>query len=401
MLTAILKAPADLLYTGASANVRERATETHAEVGDRANDGLRVDGRDLRCKVLAEGGNLGCTQRGRIEFAEQGGRINTDAIDNSAGVDTSDHEVNLKILLGMPIADGALTLKQRNDLLASMTDEVGALVLRDNYEQTQVLSWASPRPAADRHHRFIRFLEREGRLNRPLEFLPADDEIAERAAAGRGLTTPERSVLLAYAKIWLKDEVGDSTLPDDPWVARALVEYFPEKLRQTYASYMERHPLRREIITNVIVNQTVNRVGASFAHRLREATATQAADVVRAHLLSREAFAVWAVARARRACRRRCAGAHADRRRSTDDQRSSWFRSERRLREDIATTVPQFARARGDCKPVSQGCPVPAGRAEKRAAALWPKGPETPASRRYDRRQAGALDIVRSRTGSA
>ena len=298
------------MYNGGIGTYVKASTETHAQVGDRANDAIRVNGRALRCKVVAEGGNLGCTQRGRIEFAQKGGRINTDAIDNSAGVDTSDHEVNLKILLGMPIADGALTTKQRNDLLASMTDEVAKLVLRDNYEQTQVLSLGNrlaPQLLED-HARFIRFLEKEGRLNRPLEFLPADDEIAERAAAGRGLTSPERSVLLAYAKIWLKDEVGAATLPDDPWVAGALLEYFPRKLREAYAAYVERHPLRREIITTVIVNQTVNRVGPSFAHRLREATGSQAADVVRAHLLTRETFALrdlWTGNRGARHPRRR------------------------------------------------------------------------------------------------
>ena len=174
LLNAILKAPVDLLYNGGIGTYVKASTETHAQVGDRANDALRVDGDELRCKVVAEGGNLGCTQRGRIEFALAGGRINTDAIDNSAGVDTSDHEVNLKILLGMPIADGVLTMKQRNDLLAGMTDDVAALVLRDNYEQTQVLSLGNrlaPLLLED-HARFIRFLEREGRLNRPLEFLP-------------------------------------------------------------------------------------------------------------------------------------------------------------------------------------------------------------------------------------
>src|SRR5688572_24950903 len=351
LLHAILKAPVDLLYNGGIGTYVKASSETHAQVGDRANDAIRVDGVDLRCKVVAEGGNLGCTQRGRIQFAQAGGRINTDAIDNSAGVDTSDHEVNLKILLGMPIADGALTLKQRNDLMAGMTDEVAGLVLRDNYEQTQLLSLGNrlaPLLVED-HARFIRFLEKEGRLNRPLEFLPADDEIAERVAAGRGLTAPERCVLLAYAKIWLKDEVGDATLPDDPWVARALLEYFPRKLRRDYATFMERHPLRREIVSTVIVNETVNRVGPSFVHHLREATGTQAADVVRAHLLARETFGL----------RTLWAGIEALDNKVGDDVQArmlvdvgrlmigatAWFLRSRRLQDDMAVTVTQFAPA--------------------------------------------------------
>ena len=350
LLHALLKAPADLIYNGGIGTYVKASTETHAEVGDRANDAIRVNGSELRTKVFAEGGNLGCTQRGRIEFALRGGRINTDAIDNSAGVDTSDHEVNLKILLGMPIADGVLTSKQRNDLLASMTDDVAALVLRDNYEQTQVLSIGG-RVAPlllENHARFIRFLEREGRLNRALEFLPTDEEIARRAAAGGGLTSPERSVLLAYAKIWLSDEVLGSTLPDDSWVARALIEYFPAKLRDSHASYMERHPLRREIISKVVVNQTVNRVGPSFVHHLREASSAKPADVVRAHLLTRETHrlpALWAgiealdvivpdevQARMQISVGRLMVNA------------SSWFLRSRRLRDDMATTVALFER---------------------------------------------------------
>jgi glutamate dehydrogenase len=349
LLNAILKAPVDLIYNGGVGTYVKAASESHAQVGDRANDALRVNGAELRCKVVAEGGNLGCTQLGRSEFASGGGRINTDAIDNSAGVDTSDHEVNLKILFGMPIADGALTLKQRNELLASMTDEVGSLVLRDNYEQTQLLSLGNrlaPILLED-HARFIRFLEREGRLNRALEFLPPDEALTERAAAGRGLTSPERAVLLAYAKIWLSEEVRASTLPDDSWVARALIEYFPAKLRDGYKTYIERHPLRREITATVIVNQSVNRVGPSFFHRMRESTAAAPADVVRAHLLTRETFRL----------RELWAGIEALDNRVADEVQarmliavgrlmitaSGWFLRSRRLRDDMAATVGQFA----------------------------------------------------------
>ena len=292
LVNAILKAPVDLIYNGGIGTYVKAAAETHAQVGDRANDALRVNGRELRCKVFAEGGNLGCTQLGRIEYAMAGGRIYTDAIDNSAGVDTSDHEVNIKILLSLPIAEGELTGKQRNVLLAEMTDDVAALVLRDNYFQTQVLS-VTGRIAPtllDAQARFMQFLEKAGRLNRAIEFLPTDDDIAERRANGRGLTAPEGAVLLAYSKIWLYDEMLASELPDDPWVATALLRYFPGKLQQKYATHMTRHPLKREIIATHVVNSMLNRVGSTFVHRLGETTGAKPHEVVRAYLLSREVF---------------------------------------------------------------------------------------------------------------
>jgi glutamate dehydrogenase len=292
LLHAILKAPVDLLYNGGIGTYVKAGSESHAEVGDRANDAIRVNGRELRCKVVAEGGNLGCTQRGRIEFALNGGRINTDAIDNSAGVDTSDHEVNIKILLGLVIADGEMTEKQRNHLLAEMTDEVAALVLRDNYFQTQALSVAGRVGARllEQQQRFIRFLERKGRLNRAIEFLPTDEEFTDRKARGVSLTSPERAVLLAYSKMWLFDELLASTLPDDPWVTTALGRYFPSALRSRYAAVMPRHPLKREIVATHVLNSMVNRVGATFVHRLMEATGRDPAQIVRAYLLARECF---------------------------------------------------------------------------------------------------------------
>jgi glutamate dehydrogenase len=312
---------------------------------------VRIDGRDLKCKVVAEGGNLGLTQRGRIEYALAGGRINTDAIDNSAGVDTSDHEVNIKVLLAIPIAEGTLTLRQRNDLLASMTDDVAALVLRDNYEQTQVLSVGghlAPR-LTDDYARFIRYLEREGRLDRAIEFLPSEETIAERAAAGLGLVAPERAVVLAYAKLWLYDVVLASQLPDDPWVAQALVGYFPVPLRERYADTMTRHPLKREIIATVAINQTVNRVDATFVHRAAEATGAHPAEVVRAHLLTREVFglpALWhdiegldnVVADEVQAQMLIDAGRLASR-------GAFWFLRSPRLAADMGTTIATFAPA--------------------------------------------------------
>ena len=240
-MSAILKAPADLLYNGGIGTYVKASTESHADVGDRANDALRVNGSELRCKVVGEGGNLGMTQRGRIEAALAGVRLYTDAIDNSAGVDTSDHEVNIKILLGLAVADGKLTEEQRNALLPTMTDDVAALVLRDNYFQTQALSigrYLAP-GLIDEQARFMRFLEKKGRLDRAIEFLPTDDEIAERKARGLGLTTPEQAVLLAYSKMWLSDELVASDLPEDPWVATALNRYFP---RSAASGFRRLHP---------------------------------------------------------------------------------------------------------------------------------------------------------------
>jgi glutamate dehydrogenase len=292
MVSAILKAPVDLLYNGGIGSYVKSSHETHAEVGDRANDSVRVNGRDLRCKVVVEGGNLGCTQLGRVEYALAGGRINTDAIDNSAGVSTSDHEVNIKILLSIVIAEGELTEKQRNTLLTEMTDDVAALVLRDNIFQNRWLS-TSGRMAAhllEPQNRFIRFLEREGRLNRAIEFLPTDEDIAERRARQLGLTSPENAVLLAYSKIWLFEKLLTSTLPDDPWVETALERYFPQALRDRYSRYFLRHPLRREIIATHVTNSMLNRVGGTFVHYLTEITGSSPAEVVRAYLLTREVF---------------------------------------------------------------------------------------------------------------
>lgn len=292
LLHAILKAPVDLLYNGGIGTYIKASAETHAQVGDRANDGLRVNGAELRCKVVAEGGNLGCTQLGRIEYAQHGGRINTDAIDNSAGVDCSDHEVNIKILLGLVVADGEMTLKQRNTLLAEMTDEVGELVLLDNYFQTQALSLARTHTAQwlDPEARLMRHLERAGRLNRPIEFLPADEEVDIRRAAGGGLTTPERAVLMAYSKMWLYDVLLGSDLPDQPFVADGLPAYFPRPLQARCGTALPRHPLRREILATMHANALVNRAGVTFVHRLAEETGAEPIAVVWASLVARAVY---------------------------------------------------------------------------------------------------------------
>ncbi|MFZ6750464.1 NAD-glutamate dehydrogenase [Undibacterium sp. Ren11W] len=298
LLKAILQAPVDLLYNGGIGTYVKAAFETHAQVGDKSSDAFRVNGNELRCKVLAEGGNLGCTQNGRIEFAQHGGRIYTDAIDNSAGVDCSDHEVNIKILLGSIVEAGDLTLKQRNDLLASMTDEVGLLVLTDNYYQSQALDIATHRPmyVLDGQQRLMQSLESQGRLNRAIEFLPNDEEIARRKARKQGLTAPEGAVVLAYAKMSVFDELLASNLPDDPYFSGALKAYFPQVLSEKFGSAIAAHPLKREIIATFITNTVVNRTGATFVNFIATEAGATAADVIRAFTLAREIFdleALW------------------------------------------------------------------------------------------------------------
>jgi len=294
LIRAILRAPVDLLYNGGIGTYVKASDEEHADVGDRSNDAVRVDATELRCRVVGEGGNLGFTQRARIEFALRGGLLYTDAIDNSAGVDCSDHEVNIKILLNAVVAAGDLTEKQRNRLLEEMTDDVAALVLRDNYYQAQCLAVMGAAGAGelDTQARFMRFLERNGRLNRELEFLPSDDTLAQRRAARGGLTAPELAVLLAYSKLWLFEELTKSSVPEDPFIATALIRYFPKVLRGPYTEAMQRHPLRREIIATHVCNSMVNRVGSTFVHRLMEEAGARPSDVVRAYLLARETFRI-------------------------------------------------------------------------------------------------------------
>ncbi|WP_182898825.1 NAD-glutamate dehydrogenase [Microbispora sp. H10830] len=292
LISAILRAPVDLLWNGGIGTYVKASSETHADVGDKANDALRINAADLRCKVVGEGGNLGFTQRARIEFALNGGLINTDFIDNSAGVDTSDHEVNIKILLDQVVRDGDMTDKQRNQLFLDMTDEVGRLVLEDNYAQNVVL--AAARAQAPEmlhiHARYLRRLEREGLVNRELEFLPSDKVLAERRQAGLGLTNPEFAVLLAYTKLVVDAELLQSDIPDDPSLASWLVSYFPSALRDRFRAYMDSHPLRREIITTRIVNDVVNFGGTSLVYRFGEETGASTPDIVRAYLVTREVF---------------------------------------------------------------------------------------------------------------
>ncbi|RII19863.1 NAD-specific glutamate dehydrogenase [Streptomyces sp. YIM 130001] len=297
LMQAILESPVDLLWNGGIGTYVKASTESHADVGDKANDAIRVDGADLRAKVVGEGGNLGLTQLGRIEFAQHGGRINTDAIDNSAGVDTSDHEVNIKILLNAVVSNGDLTVKQRNKLLAEMTDEVGRLVLRNNYAQNTALANALAQSSSMVHaqQRFMRTLVREGDLDRALEFLPTDRQIRERLTHGHGLTQPETAVLLAYTKITVADALLSTDLPDDPYLQRLLHAYFPKQLHERYTEQIDGHALRREIVTTVLVNDTVNAGGTSFLHRMREETGASLEEVVRAHTAAREIFGLGSV----------------------------------------------------------------------------------------------------------
>jgi glutamate dehydrogenase len=292
LIKAILAAPVDLLWNGGIGTYVKASTETDAGAGDRSNDAVRIDASALRARVVGEGGNLGVTQAARIEYALAGGLINTDFIDNSAGVDTSDHEVNIKILLDGAVRDGELTTADRDKLLHEMTGEVAELVLRHNYQQNVCLA-AARKQARDMlhvHARYMRRLERDGRLPRKLEFLPGDKEIAERRSAGLGLTAPEFAVLLAQTKIALAEQIAASELPDAAYLRRVLAGYFPHPLRQRYAGRMAGHPLRREIITTAVVNEMVDRSGTTFAFRLNEETGASAPEMARAWLVAREVF---------------------------------------------------------------------------------------------------------------
>jgi len=294
LIRAILKAPVDLLWNGGIGTYVKSQKETHHAVGDRTNDALRINGTELRCKVVGEGGNLGLTQLGRIEYAEQGGRLNTDAIDNSGGVNCSDNEVNIKILLNDVVERGDLTEKQRNELLVEMQDEVVELVLYNNRRQTEAISVAVSQAAdnLEMHHRVIQEMERAGNLNRALEFLPDKDEIVFRKIEHRGLTRPEIAVLMAYSKTILKKALLDSTLPEDPFIAKELALAFPKPIQKRFSAYFDRHRLKREIIATRISNTVINDMGISFIYRLQDETGAQPPDIIRAYTVSRAVFEV-------------------------------------------------------------------------------------------------------------
>ncbi|HEX9123281.1 MAG TPA: NAD-glutamate dehydrogenase [Actinomycetota bacterium] len=290
VIGAILRAPVDLLWNGGIGTYVKGSDESNTEVGDRANDGLRVNGRELRCRVVAEGGNLGLTQRGRIEYAVSGGRINADFIDNSAGVDCSDHEVNLKILLGTAMQRGELTLGERNHLLHQVEQDVVRHVLYDNFLQAQILSQESAVSPArmEAYEDLMEVLEAEGLLDRRLEALPAADEMGDRRRAGQGMARPELAVLLAYAKISLTSALLDSTLPDSEYLGRDLRGYFPPKVIEGFGHLVPEHPLRRELVATMVANDVVNSQGVTFVARLVTETGAEASDVVRAYRIARD-----------------------------------------------------------------------------------------------------------------
>ncbi|MEQ8388731.1 MAG: NAD-glutamate dehydrogenase [Alphaproteobacteria bacterium] len=292
LIRTMLTAETELLWFGGIGTYVKAMTESQAEADDRANDALRVDAADVRAQVIGEGANLGVTQRGRIEYALGGGRLNTDAIDNSAGVDCSDHEVNIKIALRGVLEAGDMTMKQRDRLLEEMTDEVAALVLRDNYLQTQALSVEQARgtDALDEHVALIRWLERSGRLNRQIEFLPDDEKLTERQVQGQGLTRPELAVLLGYAKIALYDGLLPSDLPDDELLEGDLIKYFPTQMAEGHTQALLDHRLRREIIATRATNSLVNRAGPGFVTRMAERTGLDLPEIVRAYAVTRDVF---------------------------------------------------------------------------------------------------------------
>ncbi len=290
VVRAILKLPVDLLWNGGIGTYVKASTESHGEIADRANDAVRINGAELRAKVLGEGGNLGCSQRGRIEYALAGGRINTDFVDNSAGVNTSDIEVNLKIMLAGTVGGPAPRGARRRALLASVTDEVAAQVLRNNYLQSQAISLLEQRSVADLgdHQQLLRLLERDGELNRALEFLPSDIEIEERMVRGRGLTRPELAALLAYGKIALNHALTEADIAADPYLAGELERYFPRRWRHRFARRIARHRLRSELIATTTTNSILNRMDPGFVTRMASQTGADTAAVARAYTIARD-----------------------------------------------------------------------------------------------------------------
>ena len=292
LIRALLRMNVDLIWNGGIGTYVKGRYETDAEVGDRANDALRINGEDLSAKIFGEGGNLGLTQLGRVEFAANGGRINTDFIDNVGGVDCSDNEVNIKILLNALVNDGDLTRKQRDQLLFDMTDVVSEMVLYDCYRQTHSISITHSHSTSHlkEHMRFIHALEKDDSLNRELEFLPSDEELSERRAAGTGLTRPEISVLVSYAKMVLKEWLLVPEITDNEYFHSLLINAFPQVLRDQFAEHMSNHPLRAEIIATKLTNEIINDMGLNFVHRMLEETGASVGEIAICYVMAREAF---------------------------------------------------------------------------------------------------------------
>lgn len=286
----LLKAQVDLIWNGGIGTYVKGTKESHIDVGDKAGDALRVNGAELRCKVFGEGGNLGLTQLGRIEYCLNGGSCNTDFIDNAAGVDCSDHEVNIKILLNEVVRSGDITCKQRNKLLEEMTDTVSELVLMNNYRQTQAISVAEYQGSEriGEYRRFINNLVNRGRLDRRLEYIPSDDALLEREIQGKSLTRPELSVLISYAKVMLKEELAGCDISMDKYIALSIERAFPQVLRDNFDSPMYKHILRKEIVATQLGNDIVNNMGINFCLRLMESTGSDCGQVARAYVASRD-----------------------------------------------------------------------------------------------------------------
>jgi glutamate dehydrogenase len=360
LIRSILAAPVDLLWNGGIGTYIKATTESNADIGDKANDPIRVNGSQVRAQVIGEGGNLGLSQLGRIEYAQvgadgTGGRINTDAIDNSAGVDTSDHEVNIKILLDRIVHTGALADKDRSRLLAEMTDEVASLVLRDNIEQNVALSVARAQAPAmlPVHRRFMAHLERQGDLDRALEFLPDDEDLDQRAASGYGLTSPELSVLLAYAKITNTALLLQSDLADAPWFERVLRAYFPSKLVKRYGNQLNDHPLRREIVTTFVVNDMINRAGMTFSFRTQEATSAGPDQIARAYTVASEVFGLprlWEAIESADVPVAAATALHLEVRRFLD-RTVRWLLQSRQTQLDVAAEISRFQPQVADLTP--------------------------------------------------
>lgn len=294
LITAIISAPVDLFWNGGIGTYVKASDETHGDVGDKANDLLRINAKKLRCKVIGEGGNLGITQRARMEYGLKGGASNTDFIDNAAGVDCSDHEVNIKILLNEVVANGDLTEKQRRNLLAKMTDNVSSLVLDNNYRQTQAISIAQTdvNDRMSEFRRLIHGLEERGKLNRALEFIPDDETLAERKTAGKGLVRPELSVLISYVKGELKEELLATDIADDSYIAQAIETAFPTELIKRYKDQVYNHRLRREIISTQVANDMVNMMGITFVERMRQSAGNDLAAITRGYISARDVFSL-------------------------------------------------------------------------------------------------------------
>jgi glutamate dehydrogenase len=288
----ILAAPYDLLWNGGIGTYMKATTESHGDVGDKANDSLRINGKDMQCKVIGEGGNLGFTQLARIEFSLHGGHCNTDFIDNAAGVDCSDHEVNIKILLNDIVTAGDMTVKQRNDLLAEMTDSISILVLDNNYRQTQAISMAEHEALerVNEYRRLIQSLEGCGRLNRQLEFIPDDERIIERKNDGKSLTRPELSVLISYVKSQLKEELVDSYITENDYISHFVETAFPARLNKQFSTLIHQHRLRREIIATQVANDLVNTMGITFVDRMVQSTGVSSTEVVAAFIAAADIF---------------------------------------------------------------------------------------------------------------